>query len=518
MKKFLATVALILALLVTTACLAEGIEFPLAESVTITAITHAPSFAPQDFSQRLIYKRLEENTNVVIDWTCYVDDQFGETKNLILSRKDLPDMVFDAQMGQYDVLRYADDGTIIAVDELIDNYMPNLKKVLDDYPEYRSLITAPDGHIYCFPWIEELGKGKEAIQAIGGIPYINQAWLAELGLDMPTTPDELTEVLRAFKAAKPDCLPLSFVMNGGNEDVCILLSAFGFGDNPDHYVVTNDKQVVYTLADEGIIPGLEWLHQLYEEGLIDPEVFTHDFNTYVSKAAGNRYGVYTAWDSNSAGTPTDYVALPALKNANGEYNITRQNAMGFDLGRAVITCTNKYPEITAAWIDQLYDPIISVQANWGTYGDETQDNIFELLDDGTLSHLPIPDGVVPYELRMKTNLGGPLAILDEYYGVYTTKPADAAARLDDMKNLYAPYMQMDYNFPPVFLDSATTERITQIEADLKPFAESQKAAWIMNGNVAAEWDGYISNLKAYGLDELLGLKQAALDSYFANME
>ena len=315
MKKFLATVALILALLVTTACLAEGIEFPLAESVTITAITHAPSFAPQDFSQRLIYKRLEENTNVVIDWTCYVDDQFGETKNLILSRKDLPDMVFDAQMGQYDVLRYADDGTIIAVDELIDNYMPNLKKVLDDYPEYRSLITAPDGHIYCFPWIEELGKGKEAIQAIGGIPYINQAWLAELGLDMPTTPDELTEVLRAFKAAKPDCLPLSFVMNGGNEDVCILLSAFGFGDNPDHYVVTNDKQVVYTLADEGIIPGLEWLHQLYEEGLIDPEVFTHDFNTYVSKAAGNRYGVYTAWDSNSAGTPTDYVALPALKNA-----------------------------------------------------------------------------------------------------------------------------------------------------------------------------------------------------------
>ena len=91
-------------------------------------------------------------------------------------------------------------------------------------------------------------------------------------------------------------------------------------------------------------------------------------------------------------------------------------------------------------------------------------------------------------------------------------------RLDVMKDLYAPYMQMDYNFPPVFLDSDTTARITQIEADLKPFAESQKAAWIMNGNIEAEWDGYISTLKAYGLDELLGLKQAALDNYFANME
>ena len=60
-------------------------------------------------------------------------------------------MVFDAQMSQYDLLRYAKDGTIIAVDDLIDQYMPNLKKILDENPEYRTLITAPDGHIYSFP-------------------------------------------------------------------------------------------------------------------------------------------------------------------------------------------------------------------------------------------------------------------------------------------------------------------------------------------------------------------------------
>ena len=251
------------------------VSFPLAEQVTLTALTHAPSFASGEFNDRPIVQRMEESTNVHIDWTVYVDDQFGEKKQLAMTKKDLPDMVFDAQMSQYDLLRYSKDGTIIAVEDLIDNYMPNLKKVLDDNPEYRSLITAPDGHIYSFPWIEELGSGKDAIQAIGGIPFINQKWLTELGLEMPTTPDELTEVLRAFKAAYPDCLPLSFVMNGGNEDVGVLLSAFGYGDNPDHYIVTNEKKVIYALADEGIIPGLEWLHSLYAEGLIDPEVFTH---------------------------------------------------------------------------------------------------------------------------------------------------------------------------------------------------------------------------------------------------
>ncbi len=39
------------------------------------------------------------------------------------------------------------------------------------------MCTAPDGHIYSFPWIEQLGAGKEAIQAIGDIPYINKKWL-----------------------------------------------------------------------------------------------------------------------------------------------------------------------------------------------------------------------------------------------------------------------------------------------------------------------------------------------------
>ena len=60
-------------------------------------------------------------------------------------------------------------------------------------------------------------------------------------------------------------------------------------------------------------------------------------------------------------------------------------------------------------------------------------------------------------------------------------------------------------------------RITQIETDLKPYAEAQKASWIMNGNVEAEWDAYIEHLNQLNLQELLDLKQAGLDTYFANM-
>ena len=78
-------------------------------------------------------------------------------------------------------------------------------------------------------------------------------------------------------------------------------------------------------------------------------------------------------------------------------------------------------------------------------------------------------------------------------------------------------MECDYNYPPIFFDIDTTDRITQIETDLKPYAESQKAAWSMNGGVAEEWDAYITKLSEMNLQELLQLKQTGLDNYFASM-
>ena len=44
---------------------------------------------------------------------------------------------------------------------------------------------------------------------------------------------------------------MSFIMNGGNEDPAILLGAFGEGDNTDHFLVTDDKKVIYSTVQEG---------------------------------------------------------------------------------------------------------------------------------------------------------------------------------------------------------------------------------------------------------------------------
>ena len=128
------------------------VQFPLKETAELSFITSAPATSTQDPNERVIFQRMEEQTNVHIDWTCFVSDQFSDKKNLALAQfGNLPDGLFNAGMSDYDLLRYAKQGIIIPLENLIDKYMPNLQAVFEKYPEYRTMCTAPDGHIYSFP-------------------------------------------------------------------------------------------------------------------------------------------------------------------------------------------------------------------------------------------------------------------------------------------------------------------------------------------------------------------------------
>lgn len=501
------------------------ITFPLKETATLSFITNASANSTQNPNERVIFQRLEEKTNVHIDWTCFVEDQFSDKKNLALAQaKSLPDGLFNAGMSDYDLLRYAKQNVIIPVEELIDNNMPNLKAILNENPEYRSMITATDGHVYAFPWIEQLGSDKEAIQTIGDMPFINKTWLDELGLKVPTTTAELEEVLIAFKEKDPagngNTIPMSFIINGGNEDVSFLMGAFGkgFGDVPDHIAVTNDKKVIYTATQDGYKDAINWLHELQTKGVIDPEVFTQDWSTFVAKGKAGRYGLFFSWDSaNIVANVDDYVPLPALAGPTGTVSVPRQSGSatsGFDRGRSVLTSNCKNPALAAAWIDQMYEPLQSIQNNWGTYGEKDKFNIFEMTDNGMLKHMDL-GSESPVEVRQAQNVAGPLAILDSYYGTYVTSPADAQYRLNWIKDIYTKDMIEKYVYPNVFMSQEDTDTVTQYTTDLDKYANQKKAEWILNGGVNEEWDAYLEKLEGYGISKYLKLKQTYLDKYLA---
>ncbi len=165
---------------------AAELEFPLKEKTTLTGLISYPANTESEPNNRTIFKRLQEKTNVEINWTAIQGDQWGDKIKLAMANKSsLTDFVFTAGFGDSDLLKYGEQGVIIPLEGYIDKYMPNLKAVFDKFPEYRTMSTDTNGHIWAFPWIEQLGSEKTAIQTVGSMSFINKKWLDFLGLEMP---------------------------------------------------------------------------------------------------------------------------------------------------------------------------------------------------------------------------------------------------------------------------------------------------------------------------------------------
>ena len=513
------------------------LEFPLKETTTLTGMTSYPANTESNPNNRTIFKRLQEKTNVEIEWTAIQGDQWGDKITLNMSNPDtLTDFIFTAGFSDSDLLKYADQGIIIPLEEYIDAYMPNLSAVFEKYPEYRTMCTDSEGHIWALPWIEQLGSEKTAIQTVGNMSFINKKWLDFLGLEVPTTVDEFEQVLIAFRDHASELqaefnidgsiIPMACIVNDGDQDPSILINGFGEGygdaDKGRHIAVTDDLEVICSATQEGYKKGIEWLHSLYAEGLIDPEAFTQEWSTYVSKGKSGRYGVCFSWDVANIDNLQDWVPLPAL--TADTRNITPQNGSftsGFDRGRCVVTAVAENPALVCAWLDQMYDPFQSPQNNWGTYGEDDEFDIFELGENENgeemLKHAPLGDAS-PVEVREAECVGGPLAILDEYYGVYVTCPDDAQYRLDWIKDYYTPDMNTKYVYPNVFMSQEDTEELSNLQADIQKTINAKKSDWIMNGFTDADWDKYLKDLDAYGLQDYLDIFQKYLDSYYENAE
>lgn len=509
------------------------LAFPLKEKATLTGMTSFPANTESNPNNRTIFKRLQEKTNVEIEWTAIQADQWADKIALNMANtKNLTDFVFTAGFGDSDLLKYAKQGVIIPLEKYIDAYMPNLSAVFEKYPEYKAMCTDTEGHIWALPWIEQLGSDKTAIQTLDNMSFINKKWLDFLGLEIPETVDEFEQVLIAFRdhaselqaefGIEGDIIPMSCILNDGGQDPAILINGFGEGyGDPDpgrHIVVTDDLKVICSATQQGYKDGLQWMHHLYEEGLIDPEAFTHDWSTYVSKGKSGRYGVCFSWDVANIDNLKDWVPLPVL--TADTTNLTPDNGSftsGFDRGRCVVTAVAENPALVCAWLDQMYDPFQSPQNNWGTYGEEDEFDIFELGTnaDGEemLTHAPLGDAS-PVEVREAEAVAGPLAVLDEYYDKYVTCPDDAQYRLDWIEKFYTPDMHTKYVYPNVFMSREDNEKLSNLQADIQKTINAKKSDWIMNGFTDADWDEYIESLNKYGLEEYLGIFQKYLDSFY----
>src|SRR5699024_3793891 len=98
------------------------------------------------------------------------------------------------------IAKYGEQGIFVPIDDLLDEYAPNLTKLMDEYRSVRSALTMPNGHINSFPRVYD-PEFKSVLS--GWKLWINKEFLDELGMEEPTTLDEYYDYLVAVKENNP---------------------------------------------------------------------------------------------------------------------------------------------------------------------------------------------------------------------------------------------------------------------------------------------------------------------------
>lgn len=264
----------------------------------ISMFVHYTGGRTRPVTELEIVKMWEELTGIRFEWEDVPYDGVAEKINLTLSAAgdDLPDCFYNFVDGQSGIFttQYADQEVFIPTEDIIDNYMPSYKALLDSKTEYRLEATAPDGHIYGFPYIEEM----QGLVLTPGPFEINADWLEQVGMSMPETVDEWVECLKAFRDAgdlngngEDDEVPLAVQFGqhdtfGSNDLFYRFTGAFGQADSycegnryADHLFM-EDGKVIFSATDEAFRKTAEFFNMLWEEDLIWNGSFEADTSLY----------------------------------------------------------------------------------------------------------------------------------------------------------------------------------------------------------------------------------------------
>ena len=233
-------------------------------------------------------------TNISLKGTASpMETDSTEAFNLMIAGQDIPDIVG----GNRDLInQYGMEGAFMPLNDLIEEYAPDFKKILDENPDIKGAITAADGNIYQIPFVYE--------SLVSEAWFVRQDWLDAVGMEAPTTVDELHDVLTAFVNEDPNGNgqkdEVGYFTRLTNTDNVLkgLLSLFGI---QDAWHTDEEGNVGVGLYSEEYKEAIKSVSQWYAEGLIDPEIFTRGSNARDILFPENNGGVIHDWIPSTTG-------------------------------------------------------------------------------------------------------------------------------------------------------------------------------------------------------------------------
>lgn len=452
-----------------------------------------------------IVKRIEEETNVHIEWIEIPAASWVEKVNIMFASDDLPDaFLSDINSGLY----YEQ---LMPLDDLIAEYAPNVQEMIKR-PGYEMALKAPDGKIHQLP-----GGDESYHNQIDQTLWINQEWLDKLGLKVPTTTDEYYEVLKAFKTQDPngngqaDEIPLSFngIQNWAT-GMGELFGSFGVVESELHMMV-KDGKAIFPAGEQGYYDALVWMNQLFKEGLIDQEAFSMSLDQYNSKYKGKDIaGSIVAWRAESVLNPEDkerFSYVVPLVGPNGDQMINVNQII--QPGGFAITAACEQPEVLLRWYDYI-NSSTEMALNWGR---GPEGIAWEKTADGKYMLTPqrTAEGMTAPEVRPNFAFAGQTPSLWTLE-IDSSMVPDPNGTRDRKKESIAASLEYGVKTLPQGSDTPENmERRSMLHADIDIYIKKFVSDAIINGIDEKKWQAHLKALEDLKVPEYTDLCQQYLD-------
>lgn len=461
----------------------------------------------QDQGDSEYWKAIEEACNVDLE---FVDSSNGkDALSLLVGSDDMPDIIIDYDNtfpgGVQDMLL---DGSIISLNDLMDKgCMPNFKAYLASDPEVDKLCKNNEG---LYAWAPMIRKADSPLVFSGFM--IRQDWLNDLGMKMPTTLQEMEDVLTAFKDKKKADAPLSFIYN----NYSALVNAYGISEG---MYIDKDGKVQFGPIQDQYLQFLTLMSRWVSMGIVDPDGFTQDADAFFAKVASNRAGLVWGYTGGTLGKietmksdnpEMDFepMAYPVV-NAGDKFPFDESNYRINSIGGA-ISANCKNPEAAAKVLDYTYGEKGNLLANYGKEG--VTYNMVNGVPQYTDFVLKNPDGYsIEKALSIYAGCNNKPFLVEKNY-MLGTYALDVQKKSLDIWNTPDAAVK---NMPPQSMTADELEEYNSIMTTVQTYLDEYKLKYILGTESLDTYPKFVQNIKDMGIDRAIEIRQAEYDRYLA---
>ena len=458
------------------------------EKVKFTLATWANRPVWPDHEINVMLSGIEKKFNVELDVQVY-NTNYLERLNMMAVGDELPD-AWVSTLPWVQEKKWVSDGILLNLDPFLDN-MPNYKAVRADDIFWEPIKI--DGKLYALPSVDNPNDCG---------PMIRKDWLTAINKGVPTTLDELADVLKAFTENDPDGNGKADTSGGaiysGGLQYTVMGAVMGAYDAYFDMWYKSGNEIVYGGVREEFKDALKYMKNLINQGYISTKnLEVIDGNQIQTLNMAGDIGVTNfAYQIITEGSPLyknfkkktenkgEYVAMSPLIGPSGKKG-TINARESVPSNRVCLNADIKNPERLL----EIFDWMMSEEgANYVQYGIEGHH--YEVSDGKIVFKAPYDDANVLYKEGFDEQFM--LFSMRTLWGNHLTKNAlDGAAILKE-NTVYYPVYSIE-------LPSATK---------LIPNYTPHQTKFIFNAladksfDIDAEWDKMKQEIMAAGLKEL----------------